>query len=221
MAIIHNTTLSPTKLELLAAWLPAQPWYAGDGSAPDLAKAGGFRLDDPEGEVGMEFMVATDTSGPEPVRYHVPLTYRGAPLPGADHALVGTLEHGVLGKRWAYDGTHDPVLVTQLFALLTGEAEAHAQSQSDTLDPTVLPHFTETGHGAVPGPEAVDQSADASDILIRSTRPLILRVRRVLTEGAEAAVPALGHVSATWTEQPSGRKARGVFVTVHEPAPSA
>lgn len=27
MAIIHHTTMSPAKLELLTAWLPAQPWY--------------------------------------------------------------------------------------------------------------------------------------------------------------------------------------------------
>lgn len=27
MAVIHHTTLTPGKLELLAAWLPRQPWY--------------------------------------------------------------------------------------------------------------------------------------------------------------------------------------------------
>lgn len=48
MAIIHHTTLSPTKLELLAPWLLKQPWYAGDGRAPELARTGGFRLDDPD-----------------------------------------------------------------------------------------------------------------------------------------------------------------------------
>jgi hypothetical protein len=49
MAVIHQTTMSPTKLELLAAWLPGQPWYIGTGRAPDLARVGGFRLDDPRG----------------------------------------------------------------------------------------------------------------------------------------------------------------------------
>ena len=29
MAIIHKTTLVPGKLDLLAGWMPAQPWYAG------------------------------------------------------------------------------------------------------------------------------------------------------------------------------------------------
>jgi len=37
----------------------------------------------------------------------VPLTYRGAPLDGAEDALVGTTEHGVLGRRWVYDGTRE------------------------------------------------------------------------------------------------------------------
>src|SRR5438477_104622 len=36
MAIIHNTTMSPGKLELLAAWLPAQPWFPGGGREPEL-----------------------------------------------------------------------------------------------------------------------------------------------------------------------------------------
>ncbi|MEV4114634.1 hypothetical protein [Nonomuraea sp. NPDC049695] len=114
MAVIHHTALKPTKLELLTSWLPSRPWYVGGAGGPELAKAGGFRLDDPEGEVGIEFMVVTDTSGTHPTSYLVPLTYRGAPLDGAEHALVGTMEHGVLGRRWAYDGCHDPVLVAQL-----------------------------------------------------------------------------------------------------------
>ncbi|KAA6222285.1 1,4-alpha-glucan branching protein [Streptomyces albofaciens JCM 4342] len=215
MAIIHHTTLSPTKLELLAPWLLNQPWYAGDGRAPELTKAGGFRLDDPEGAVGMEFMVATDTAGPEPVTYHVPFTYRGAPLGGAGHALVGTLEHGVLGKRWVYDGTHDPVLATQLFACLTGTAAPQAQSETDALDPTVLPHFAETGHEGATGPESVTQGEAATDIHIQSSRPLVLRVHRVLTAGEEAAGGTLGHISATWTDT-AGEKVRGVFVTAHE-----
>lgn len=118
MAVIHNTTtLTPTKLDLLATWLPEQPWYAGKGQ-PELARAGGFRLDDPEGEVGIEFLVVTDSSGDEPVVYQVPFSYRGAPLAGGDKALVGTTEHGVLGKRWVYDGAHDPVVAAQLFALV-------------------------------------------------------------------------------------------------------
>src|SRR5690242_11256798 len=42
MAVVHDTTMTPGKLELLAGWLPRQPWYAGSGGG--LRKAGGFRL---------------------------------------------------------------------------------------------------------------------------------------------------------------------------------
>ena len=62
MATIHRTTMAPTKLELLAAWLPQQPWFVGD-DRPALSRAGGFRLDDAAGEVGIEFMLVTDGAG--------------------------------------------------------------------------------------------------------------------------------------------------------------
>ncbi len=101
---MHKTTLTPTKLELLTAWLPGQPWYADRGRAPDLAKAGGFRLDDPQGEVGVEFMVVTDGHDDQAVSYLAPMTYRASALADADNALIGTAEHGVLGHRWVYDG---------------------------------------------------------------------------------------------------------------------
>jgi hypothetical protein len=137
VSIIYRTTLTPGKLELLSEWLPTRTWYRVTGRPPELVKAGGFRLDDPEGEVGIEFMVAIDGSGAQPVTYHVPMTYRGLPLDGADDYLIGSTEHGVLGRRWIYDGTRDPVLITQLVALIQGEAQAQAQSQSHTPDATV------------------------------------------------------------------------------------
>jgi hypothetical protein len=137
MSIIHKTTLTPSKLELLAEWLPTQPWYLNRGRAPDLAKAGGFRLDDPLGEVGIEFMVVTDGSDDQAVSYLAPMTYRASALAGADGALIGTMEHGVLGRRWVYDGVSDPVLVGQLVALVHGQAEPQMQSVNDTPDPTV------------------------------------------------------------------------------------
>jgi maltokinase-like protein len=138
MAIIYNTTMSPGKLDLLRVWLPTQPWYLTSGRGPDLAKVGGFRLDDPAGEVGIEFMVVTDGSGPGAVTYQVPLTYRADAIAAAEGGLIGTAEHGVLGRRWIYDGACDRVLVAQLVALIQGRAEPQAQSVSGTPDPTVI-----------------------------------------------------------------------------------
>ena len=114
MAEIHATTMSPGKLELLSGWLPRQRWCTAKGRAPHLRKLGGYRLDDPAGQVGIEIMIVSDESGPTPVVYQVPLTYRGAPLAGAENALIGESDHGVLGRRWVYDACHDPVFVSRL-----------------------------------------------------------------------------------------------------------
>ncbi|MFF8504916.1 1,4-alpha-glucan branching protein [Streptomyces anulatus] len=189
MASIHRTTMTPTKLELLAGWLPRQSWYAGSGETPDLVNAGGFRLDDPAGEVGIEFMVVADRAGQEPVAYLVPLGYRGAALEGVPgEALIGTSEHGVLGTRWIYDGAHDPVVLAQLRALLGGDAKPQQQSVSDTPDPTVIVHGTGPGQGA--------------DV----------RINRVLRP-AEAAQGSSGRLVAGWT-WPDGTAVRGEMAAV-------
>jgi len=198
MATIHHTTLTPGKLELLTEWMPKQDWYLGGNTAPDLVKAGGFRLDDPDGEVGIEFMVVADTAAPGGVAYLVPLGYRGAALPDApDGALIGTCEHGVLGTRWVYDGAHDPVVRAQLAALLSGEAVAQQQSESDTPDPTVTVHGT--GTGPVAGSE--------------------VHLVRVLQAAPAAEDGAPAHLVAGWT-WPDGTTARGTFArAVHGTTP--
>lgn len=110
MALLHRAQLRPTKLELLSAWLPSQPWYAGQADAP-LDAVGAFRFDDPGGEVGIETILVRAGEGPI---LQVPLTYRGAPLAGGEAWLVGTMEHSALGPRWAYDACGDPVYATAL-----------------------------------------------------------------------------------------------------------
>ena len=79
MAVIHQTTLSPGKLPLVALVAAVAAVVRGQGRQPDPIKAGGFRLDDPAGAVGIEFMVVTDRSGGVAASYLVPLTYRGLP----------------------------------------------------------------------------------------------------------------------------------------------
>ncbi|MEU2022652.1 1,4-alpha-glucan branching protein [Streptomyces sp. NPDC016469] len=207
MAVIHRTTLSPTKLELLTTWLPTRPWYVGPAH-PSLVKSGGFRLDDPQGEVGIEFMVVTDTSGAEPVPYFVPLTYRGAALEGAEDALVGTTAHGVLGERWVYDGCHDPVLVAQLLALLDGRAEPQAQSVTDTPDPTITHSHTGAAFGLV-APTATD-TPEGTDLSVPGTT---LHVNRVLRAAADAPEGTAGHISGPWST-PEDVEVRGVFAEV-------
>ncbi|MFE7038509.1 1,4-alpha-glucan branching protein [Streptomyces atratus] len=217
MAVIHHTTLTPTKLELLTTWLPAQPWYRGTGQQPELARTGGFRLDDPKGEVGIEFMVVTDTSGDQPAEYQVLFSYRGAPLPGADDALIGTTEHGVLGQRWVYDGAHDPVVVAQLLALVVGEAEPQMQSTSDTPDPSVTARLDESGITAEVTSFTTTDAPDGTAILVTTApdgRELTLHLNRVLQPGQNANGQALGHVTAP-APLPDGTTAPTTFVEVH------
>ena len=187
MATIHSTTLAPTKLELLTGWLPLQPWYRSGETAPRLTPAGGFRLDDPAGEVGIELMLVTDGAAGEGTAYFAPLTYRGAPLAEAAAGLIGTLEHGVLGTRWVYDAEHDPVAVAQLLAFVTGAVEAQHQSRSDTLDPSVGRSW--------------DGGAGGTVELVRVPEP-----------GA-AVADARGALELDWV-RPDGSTARGVVAVV-------
>ncbi|WP_246124181.1 maltokinase N-terminal cap-like domain-containing protein [Nocardia bhagyanarayanae] len=184
--------MSPGKRELLTEWLPSRPWYRG-GVRPRLAKAGGFRLDDPAGEVGIEFVVVTDDSGARPTTYHVPMTYRGAELTEAADALIGTSEHGVLGLRWIYDGPRDPVALAQIVALLSGNAQPQAQSASDTPDDSIRVANPLTALAA--GQFAtVDGSEDTEISMIGGP---VLRVHRRL-EPEVALGPGITTVTAPW-----------------------
>lgn len=191
MSVIHRgTTLVPSKLELLTQWLPAQPWYVRQAGGPRLEKAGGFRLDDPAGEVGIEFMVVLDQVGGDATAYLAPMTYRGTELPGGQAALIGTSEHGALGHRWCYDGTRDPVLLAALTDFIQGRALAQDQNLSDTLDPTVL----------------------TSPVPAADGERLEIEFARVLTPVDDGTVPQPGEVTAVWTG-PGGGEVRGVFAT--------
>ncbi|MEU9991573.1 1,4-alpha-glucan branching protein [Streptomyces sp. NPDC048045] len=216
MAVIHHTTLKPTKLELLTTWLPTRPWYRGGADVPVLEKSGGFRLDDPEGEVGIEFMVATDASTEQRTAYLVPLTYRGAPLDGAEHALIGTTEHGVLGKRWVYDGCHDPVLVGALLSLIEGGAPAMAQSISDTPDREVTRSYT--GEALVAEGLAARPTCDEEGTRLPAPQGTTLRLHRVLkpVAGNPPLPPrdVLGHVASGW-QGPGGTRLRAVLMVLN------
>lgn len=120
IAEVHpDATLSPTKLELVVGWLPKQPWFDGDTSTARIV--GAYRFVDPDGDVGIETLLVRvgDTT------YHVPLTYRGAPLDEAADYLVGTMDHSLLGTRWVYDATGDPVYTVELVRVIReGDTEA-------------------------------------------------------------------------------------------------
>lgn len=128
MALLHATAeLRPTKLQLLAAWLPGRPWYHGE--VADLIRVAAYRFDDPAGAVGIDTMLVRSGDGPV---YQVPVTYRDAPLAGAEEWLIGTAEHTALGHRWVYDACGDPVYAAALArAVLTGAGQADLVADVD------------------------------------------------------------------------------------------
>ncbi|WP_106215445.1 CG0192-related protein [Kineococcus rhizosphaerae] len=135
MAVHHPATIAPTKLELLQAWVPHQPW-TGNADTSVLTKLGSYRFDDPDGEVGMETHLLATADGQV---LQVPLTYRGVPRTGAEDSLITTMTHTTLGQRWIYDGCHDPVYVNALVTtIVTGGREAAlyaATEQGMVLEP--------------------------------------------------------------------------------------
>lgn len=149
MALLHRATLQPTKLALLAAWLPGRRWSRIPAGAV-VERVASCRFDDPAGAVGIETILVRAGDGPI---HHAPLTYRDAPLPGGDAWLLGTAEHSVLGRRWVYDACGDPAYAAALAgAILTGAGQAEEFVDVDGRPEPRQPDMTVHGSGADGGP---------------------------------------------------------------------
>lgn len=133
MAILHKAQLTPSKLELLAAWLATQPWCDGPAGQP-VARVAAARFDDPDGAVGIETMLVRAGDGPV---LHVPLTYRAAPLAGAEAHLIGTTRHSVLGERWVYDAAGDPVYLAEVTDVI--RCRGHEAAEEVDTDGQLVP----------------------------------------------------------------------------------
>jgi Maltokinase N-terminal cap domain len=182
VAFLHNATLVPTKLELLAAWVPTQPWWVG-ASAPN-AIVGAYRFDDPDDQVGIETHLLDAGDG---AVVQVPLTYRAAPLDGAEASLITTMQHSALGQRWVYDGCADPVYARALAtAILTGGTQAELRVESDkgivVLEPVTRVAGSGTPGAAVPEIDAVTAAFDGTATTIIAPEAIELVVRRALDD---------------------------------------
>ncbi|NIZ92612.1 CG0192-related protein [Kineococcus rubinsiae] len=207
MALIHRAEIRPTKLELLEAWLPGRPWSpAGSGEARQevraLRKVASARFDDPAGEVGVELMVVR--AGGDGPLLHVPLTYRAAPLAGAEHALVGTMEHSVLGLRHVYDGCADPVFVAALArTVLTGGRQADEVVEGDPgpRAPDVV--LAGSGRPGEPVPDLAPVRVVADgDPAVVTAGSLVVEVLRVLGPAGARAGGEGATLHATWAAHP-------------------
>jgi Maltokinase N-terminal cap domain len=173
VAIIHvQATIAPTKRELAEAWLDRQ----GLGGPGDVEMLGSYRFDDPEGEVGIEALLVRRAGEV----FHLPVTYRAAPLDGAEAHLLGTMEHSVLGPRWVYEAAGDQVALACYAAALAGEQE---QATFEIWDGGVI----------------VGQRPNTVTLTVEGDGPAGGEVRLYHVTGVSAGRPAAGRcLVATW-----------------------
>ncbi|HSP76574.1 MAG TPA: hypothetical protein VLO31_10220 [Cryobacterium sp.] len=219
MALLYQAELRPSKIEIIEAWAPTQPWFEGSGGA-SLTTVGSFRFDDPDGEVGIETILVGVGDG---LVLQVPLTYRGAPLVEGEAWLIGTMQHSVLGRRWVYDATGDPAYLTAVAtAALTGGSQAEQHIDIDGVRVIREPTAVVVGSGKMDGPGlslalsgTVSTRHDRRATVVE-TGTLRLVVVRVLTEqdsqSQDPSRPAAlddhaltAVLTGTWTNQPAPR----------------
>lgn len=179
MGIVHRATLSPTKQEIVEGWLPTRGWAAGRTIAEKVAE---YRLDDPEGEVGVETILWRLDDG---AVVQTPLTYRAEPLAGADAHLIGTTQHSVLGERWVYDGCGDPVWASTLTsAIRTGARQSQMfllDDDGERVDVPARMQVRGSGDGASgPAVTTIDSTTDEGAVTVVRAGAVEIALARVV-----------------------------------------
>lgn len=199
MALLYHSEVHPSKLELIAAWAPSQPWFVGDPGA-DFDNVAAYRFDDPEGRVGIEVILVRAGDGP---LTQVPLTYRDAPLTGAEAWLIRTMDHSILGTRWAYDGTGDPAFIAAAAtAALTGGSQVEQYFEQNGEREVREPNARVTGDGSGAGVA----TSDVVNVATRYERGVTVIEAGTLRMTVARAIPgpiqgdAIASLIGTWTD---------------------
>lgn len=193
MGLVYSATLSPSKQELIESWLPTRSWTSG---RTVVSKLGEYRFDDPAGGVGVETILWRTDDG---AVLQTPLTYRAAPVAGAETNLIGTSEHSVLGHRWVYDGCGDPVWAATLAAtILAGGTQVQMYLERDGERVDVAPRMQVRGSGSagtdLPDVTRVDSVTDVGTLTQVRAGDLTLTLARVLGSPLEGEHTLTGRV---------------------------
>ncbi|WP_298255101.1 1,4-alpha-glucan branching protein GlgB [uncultured Arthrobacter sp.] len=218
------STHTPFVPDLLNEWLPSQRWFPAKGRSVALTVAGGTVLEDPAGVAGFEVNFLAVESGRRTDVVSVPISYRPEPIPGAGSALIGQVEHPVLGTRWAYDATHDPDFVRLWVSfILTG-----AHSADGSLAGVVIKEPEHQGPGDEQ-PVKILQGEQSNTSVVYGAGPgsMIVKFFRVLAsgespdvqisagltaEGSTDTPDTFGWVTGSWQE---AHDRTGALVTGH------
>ena len=224
---------------LLVGWLPRQRWFAAKGGGQvELTAAGGPRLTDPAGQVGLQTHLVTSRSADGSVAtYQVPLSYRREPEPTLASALVGVLDGPDGVQRWVYDAPFDPVFVTAWTHLIASGGEVTTDhgapcwmrgvrqpgmSPPDTRRPGHVLHGEQSNTSIIiAGPD------DPAPVIVKLFRrvqaglnPDIVVPAALTAAGCERVPRQVGWVEGEWTGE-DGRPARGHLASMAEFLPGS
>ncbi len=191
----------------LGDWMTRQRWYANKGARPELEEIGSWSFastpDDPE---FVTHLLIDHTAG-KAALYQVPLSYRVSPLPGADHAIVGTLDDG----RTVYDAPHDPAWALGLLDMIVDGSDGTGDRVRVAGRHSASPATTRPTTARV----LRGEQSNTSIIFEGGERPVICKVFRALHDGdnpdvelqsalaeagSTAVPPAIGHLVGEWSD---------------------
>lgn len=196
MALIHHASLVPSKLELVAGWITAQPFWPEGADPGSLERAAAFRFDDPAGKVGIETLLVRCSTAGDVSLLQIPLTYREAPLDGGEPAFIGTMQHSVLGTRWVYDATGDPVYLAELVrTVVTGDREVELYYEENGVRTARAgdAHARGSGH-----PEARVPATPASAAAVSATTD----VTATVVDAGDVQVRVVRNLAASGDAEP-------------------
>ena len=193
---------------LLASWLTDRRWYAGKGSGvPTVELVGSARLAAPGPVVPMLHLVRAGAV------YQVPLTYRPAPDPELEAALLGTVTVDLGdGERahWVYDGPFDAVYVRAMLRLLArGGTVAGTGTRADAVE--LVGHVQPAGPVLDEAAQATVLSGEQSNtsLIVGADTPsaVIVKLFRLLAPGDNPDIvvqSALAAAGCLRVPQPAG-----------------
>ena len=198
--------------DFLGDWMARQRWYANKGAQPRLDEIGSWSFaaaSTPAELEGVELVthLVIDHAVGKPALYQVPLSYRVAPLQGADHAIVGTLPDG----RTVYDGPHDPTWALAMLAMImAGDDGVGDRVQVAGRRSPAAAQVHPTTARVLRG-----EQSNTSIIFEGGQRPVICKVFRALHDGDNPDVelqsaladagssvvpPPIGHIIGEWND---------------------
>ncbi|NKX56292.1 maltokinase N-terminal cap-like domain-containing protein, partial [Arthrobacter mobilis] len=176
--------------DLLLDWLPRQRWYPAKGHEVVLRRLGGIRLPDPAGEAVLAVHIVAVHTGTHTYVVNVPVSIRDTALEGGEQGLIGRLGSGNgagggaaagNGRRWVYDGAHDPAFVAAWLEMMrrgsatgNGLARGHAGSGFERW-----PRFD----GTLKTKVLAGEQSNTSVVVETGRQPLIVKFFRVLEAG--------------------------------------